>query len=96
MKVDNNRLWAYLYSLTTPDRQDSVHFGTDTEYICIDTGASACISKVRTNFINLHPVKNLNIKGIATGLPIEGIGTLRWSIRDDHNNKIDLYIKNSL
>ncbi len=93
---DNLQLQAHLYSLTTPGSQDTIHFGADTESICIDTGASACISKIRSSFINLHPVSNIKIKGIGTGLPIGGIGTLRWSLRDDNNNDIDLFIKDAL
>jgi hypothetical protein len=41
-------------------------------------------------------VSNLQINGIGTGLPIEGIGILKWSLRDDLNNKIDLFIKDAL
>jgi hypothetical protein len=93
---ENRHLQAYLYSLTTPNHHDKVHFGSDTENICIDTGASACISRIKANFVNLHPITNLTIKGIGTGLPIEGIGTLRWSIRDDSHNEIDLYVKDAL
>ncbi len=33
---------------------------------------------------------------IGSGLPIEGIGTLRWSIFDDNNDAIDLYIRDAL
>jgi hypothetical protein len=93
---ENRHLQAYLYSLTTPGNPAKVQFGSDTETICIDTGASACISRNKTNFLNLHSITNLTIKGIGTGLPIEGIGTLRWSIRDDANNEIDLYVKDAL
>jgi hypothetical protein len=41
-------------------------------------------------------VNNLNINGIGSGLPIEGIGVLKWSIRDDSGNEIDLFIKDAL
>jgi hypothetical protein len=95
-RQENLHLQAYLYSLSTPGTNERIAFGTDIEPICIDTGASACISTVRTNFINLRPVTKLRINGIGTGLPIEGIGTLRWSIRDDNNTEIDLYIKDAL
>jgi hypothetical protein len=93
---ENLHLQAHLYSLSTPGDQDKMTFGSDAENICIDTGASACISTLRANFINLRPVTKLQINGIGTGLPIEGIGTLRWALRDDKNREIDLYIKDAL
>ena len=94
--TENLQLQAYLYSLSTPGVQHTVGFGSDAEHICIDTGASACISKTRSNFITLRPVNNLKIQGIGTGLPIEGIGTLRWAIRDDNNSDIELYVNDAL
>jgi hypothetical protein len=78
--TENAQIQAYLYSLSTPGANHKIRFGTDAEDICIDTGASACISRLRQNFITLRPVKNLAVNGIGSGLPIAGIGTLRWSI----------------
>jgi hypothetical protein len=94
--IENLQLQANLYSLTTPGTQDKIQFGSDAETICIDTGASACISRNRANFITMNTVTNLSIKGIGTGLPIAGIGVLRWSVIDDANNEIDLFVKDAL
>jgi hypothetical protein len=44
--------------------------------ICIDTGASSCISNCRSNFINLQPSIDTALKGIGSGLHIEGTGTI--------------------
>jgi len=41
---ENKWLLAMLFSLTTPAMDSTVSFGTNTERICIDTGALACIS----------------------------------------------------
>lgn len=92
----NKQLLAYLYSLSTPGVQENISFGSDMESVCVDTGASACISPHRINFTDLRPVTNLKINGIGSGLAIEGIGTLRWSFIDDSNNAIDLYIRDAL
>jgi hypothetical protein len=64
--------------------------------ICIDTGASASISNCKDDFIDLRPVQNLHLKGIATGLPIEGIGTLNWTIATDSGTNVTLQIRNAL
>jgi hypothetical protein len=92
----NSQLLAYLYSLTTTQNSSTIHFGLDTEQICIDTGASACISARRENFITFNKVDNIKINGIGTGLPVVGIGTLKWTLRDDKNSVIDLHVHEAL
>jgi hypothetical protein len=93
---DNINLQALLFSLSTPGVDQAYHFDPTIERICVDTGASASLSTKRNNFITLKPVSDLKINGIGTGLPIEGIGILKWPIRDDHNSEIDLFIKDAL
>jgi hypothetical protein len=93
---ENKRILAFLYSITTPQQESCYNFGTDTERICIDIGASACISTRRENFVNLTQVKNIKINGIGSGLPVEGSGLLKCPLRDENNNEVDLYIQNAL
>jgi hypothetical protein len=64
--------------------------------ICVDTGASASISSNKDDFIKLHYTKNLNLQGIATGLPIASIGTLNWTISTDSDSHVVLEIQNAL
>jgi len=64
--------------------------------ICIDTGASSCISNDRTNFISFSTVTDQVISGISSGLSVEGCGTLHWNIRDDDGNNIILHISDAL
>jgi hypothetical protein len=92
----NSHLQALLFSLSTPGIDRTYNFDSTIECICVDTGASASISTKRENFITLQPVSDLKINGIGTGLPIEGIGILKWPICDDQNNEIDLFIKDAL
>jgi hypothetical protein len=94
--TSQNHHRAMLFSLTTPRSSDAYNFDTDSERICIDTGASACISNRRESFISMKPMSNIKINGIASGLHVAGIGLLKWSIRDDENNEVDLYIKDAL
>jgi hypothetical protein len=42
------------------------------------------------------PVKIIKINDIGSGLPVEGSGLLKWPLRDDNNNEVDLYIQNAL
>jgi len=92
----NGRLLALLFSLLTPSLDNTYHFDPTVECICVDTGASTCISAQKQNLIHMTQVNNLKINGIGSGLPLEGIRILKWSIQDDSGNEIDLFIKVAL
>jgi hypothetical protein len=64
--------------------------------ICIDTGATICISNNKADLIDFTPVSNTVVKGISSGLSIEGCGTICWEKKDDLGNEINLLIHNSL
>ena len=46
--------------------------------------------------MTLTPVKKIKINGIGSRLPVEGSGLLKWPLRDENNNEVDLYIQNAL
>jgi len=71
-------------------------YAPGSKAICIDTGASSCISNDRRDFITYHPVTDQIISGISSGLKIEGRGTLRWLIRDDLGNDVILHVSDAL
>jgi hypothetical protein len=52
--------------------------------VVIDTGASISISPYNTDFIGkIHPVQNVTLNGIASGLPVAGIGTIQYHFIND-------------
>jgi hypothetical protein len=67
-----------------------------TSSICIDTGASACISHDSKDFLGIREVQNISINGISIGLDVAGIGTLHWLIVDDTSTELDVHVHNSL
>ncbi len=71
-------------------------YAPGSKAICIDTGASSCISNDKNDFISLEKVQNQTITGIGSSLDIAGYGTLRWKIKDDDGNTIVLHISNAL
>jgi hypothetical protein len=71
-------------------------FDTDSKRDCVDTGASACLAKNKKSFVQLQTISNVKINGIGSGLVVEGIGVLKWSLRDDKNNEIDMFIDDAL
>jgi hypothetical protein len=95
-RESNIQLQALLYTMSMPAQDRTMHFGSDSECICINTGASACISTRREKFVKLQAMENIKINGIGTSLPVEGVGTLKWPIRDDNNNELDAYVHNAL
>lgn len=64
--------------------------------ICIDTGASSCISNNKSDFVNLHPTTNTVLNGVGSGLNIDGVGTLCWKFTNDNEDEISLHIQDSL
>ena len=55
----------------------------DTFSVIWDSGASMCISGDKRDFIGkIKPLANVVVKGIVSGLKIEGMGHVRWSVLD--------------
>jgi hypothetical protein len=65
--------------------------------LILDTGASISISPYRSDFVStIRPVQKVQIKGIASGLTVEGIGDLQYKIINDAGEEQTLFLKNSL
>jgi len=62
--------------------------------ICIDTGASACLSNDASHFISLNPIQQMTINGIGSGLEVKGVGIIRLLVLDDKGNEVELTVKN--
>jgi hypothetical protein len=73
-----------------------MNFNPGGHPICIDSGASCSISKNKSDSIEFTPTANTILRGITSGLQIEGKGTLCWTITNDNGDEIDLYIRDSL
>jgi hypothetical protein len=61
--------------------------------VCIDTGASCCISNNKSDFTHFKESTSSVLHGISSGLSIHGTGTIKWSINDDNGDKIILYLR---
>jgi hypothetical protein len=73
-----------------------IPFSPTATPICIDSGASLSMSNSREDFVNIQPVADKSLSGISTGLPIAGIGTIKWALMTDSGVKVDLYTHHSL
>jgi len=73
----------------------STRFDTDSYTISIDSHASACISHTKEHFKDLRHWSGSQLTGIGS-TPIQGIGTLAWTICDDNGQPQEMLIANSL
>ena len=89
---------AMLYAWQSANVQSPIYmdYAPGSKAICVDTGASSCISNDKNDFISLEKVQHLSIAGIGSGLSIEGVGILRWTINDDDGNAIVLHVQDAL
>jgi hypothetical protein len=96
--TSNSKKLAMLSAWQTTNSKAPIlmDYAPRSKAICIDTGASSCISNDRTNFISFSTVTDQVISGISSGLSVEGCGTLHWNIRDDDGNNIILHISDAL
>jgi hypothetical protein len=78
--------------------QDTITLLTpDMVPIIIDLGASVSISPYSMDFVGpIHPVQNINLQGIASGLQVAGIGTIQYKFRNDADKEQTLLVQRCL
>jgi hypothetical protein len=69
---------------------------SDERAICINTGASCCISNSKEDFLTFAPSSSSVLQGIGSGISIAGTGTIKWCILNDNGDEVDLHLHNSL
>jgi len=47
-------------------------------------------------FVDFQPIKDINLSGIATSLPISANGAIKWPILTDSGTEVELYIREAL
>jgi hypothetical protein len=97
-KVDNATKLAMLFGWQKSNTSAPVYmdYAPGSQAICIDTGASACISNNKAAFISLTLTSEQTLQGIGSGLAIAGEGTLRWSINNDDGDAVILHVNDAL
>ena len=63
--------------------EDTSAFDVDSKPFGIDPMASATISNNKDEFTHLRPLDKTYLAGVGGRVPVEGIGTLHWTIEDD-------------
>jgi hypothetical protein len=73
------------------------HALTNVISLILDTGATISVTNCTADFVTpIRPVQHTTLQGIAAGLSIKGLGTAKYSIRDDSGAQQDLVIPDVL
>jgi hypothetical protein len=68
-----------------------------TIMLIIDTGASISISNNKADFIEPSiPVQPTLLQGIASGLTVQGIGTVQYTFTDETGSNVTVHLPNTL
>jgi hypothetical protein len=87
-------LWQELVTFLSHPVATLVSFTPDERTFIIDTGASITITNSISDFSEPpQPVKPTTLKGIASGLSVQGIGTERYSFMAEEET-IELLLMN--
>lgn len=95
---ENNKEQLVLLAAFEATYQDSkTPLSPDMVPLILDTGASISISPYKTDFITpIKPVQQVKIKGIASGLNVEGIGDISYTFFNDNGEKQKLLLQGCL
>jgi hypothetical protein len=79
-------LRSLIYAFASDDGEfsDAMQISSDDEIVVLDSGTSCPISNDETDFDSIEPVQGVELKGIASGLAVKGVGVLRWKFFDTH------------
>ena len=80
---------------TQTNFEDEPALDLDSKPFGIDPMASATISNNKDEFINLRPLSKTYLAGVGGKVPVEGQGTLCWTIEDDLGSLHNLEIRNA-
>lgn len=86
-----SRYHGMVCALIGDSNPTEISFDTDTLRIIIDTGASSAFTFCKQDFISFTPLYE-TVNGLGS-LEIEGIGTVRYIVKDDQGNLTTIEIR---
>jgi hypothetical protein len=75
-----------IFAMASDDGEESIQMTSNDSIVILDSGCSITISPDWTDFTELHPVQDVELKGISSGIAIKGIGIVIWKFADEHGN----------
>ena len=65
---------------------ESHQLTSDDVIVLLNSGTSCAVSNNELDFEYIQPIQNLELKGIVSGLKVEGIGHVIWTFLDEFGN----------
>ena len=61
--------------------------------VVLDSGCTCAISFDKKDFVDsIHPVQFVELKDIASGLSVQGVGQAHWTFLNEHGQHVTLPI----
>ena len=88
--ISNDKIKPYEMDPSTMFSDENIHFS-----VIWDTGATRSVSGYKDDFVGEISVPKvpLRLGGIASGLTVEGIGTVHWTFLSDDGRLLHLHLK---
>jgi hypothetical protein len=87
---------AFLFALQSEESYHAEYAQiTSDDLLCIlDSGCSIAISPDITDFPDgIEPINDLELKGIASGLAVTGVGMAHWTFLNEFNERVTVKIE---
>ena len=65
---------------------ESHQLTSDDVIVLLNSGTSCAVSNNELDFEYIQPIQDLELKGIVSGLKVEGIGHVIWTFLDEFGN----------
>ena len=89
-----SKIESFLGAHVARDSNTHIHFDSDSIEIILDSGCSFTISNCKLDFINLRKSDG-SVEGLGIH-KIKGRGTVKYTVLDDNEDKINIIIENTL
>ena len=71
---------------------ESHQLTSDDVIVLLNSGTSCAVSNNELDFEYIQPVQDLKLKGIISGLKVEGIGHVVWTFFDEFRNNTPIHL----
>ena len=79
-----------IIAMASDDGEESIQMTSNDSIVILDSSCSISISPDQTDFTEFHPVQDMELKGISSGLAVKGIGIVIWKFTDEHSDIVNI------
>ena len=86
-------LRVLLFAMHNDFSEGTATITSDDFMVVLDSGCTCAISFDKKDFVgSIRPVQFVELKGIASGLRVQGIGQVHWTFLNEHSQRITIPI----